>query len=120
MDINTYENDEKELEAEFEEFEEDFEIEKADYQVWIFGYNEDDQITDFEFSLFSSKNPDEAVAYAKHLVENEDVEMITELIDIPGDVAYLGVEVEEVVEVEGVETNQGSIYHGNILVKKEI
>lgn len=30
MDINTYENDEKELEAEFEEFEEDFEIEKAD------------------------------------------------------------------------------------------
>ena len=42
MDINTYENDEKELEAEFEEFEEDFEIEKADYQVWVFGYNEDD------------------------------------------------------------------------------
>jgi len=102
----------------FEEFEEDFEIEKADYQVWLFGYDEDDQITDFEFSLFSSKNPDEAVAYAKHLVENEDVEMITELTDIPKDVAYLGIEVEEVVDVEGIETNAGSIYHGNILIKK--
>lgn len=102
----------------FEPFEEDFDVEKADYQVWAFGYDEDDQITDFEFSLFSSKNPDEAVAYAKHLVENEDVEMITELTDIPEDVAYLGIEVEEVVDVEGIETNAGSIYHGNILIKK--
>ena len=114
MDINTYDNDEKE----FEEFEEDFEIERADYQVQAFGYDADDQITDFEFLLFSSKNPDEAVAYARHLVENEDAEMITELADIPNDVAYLGIEVEEAVEVEGVETNQGSIYSGNILVKK--
>lgn len=119
MDANTYENDEKELEAEFEPFEDDFEIEQADYQVWAFGYDADDQITDFEFSLFSSKNPDEAVAYAKHLVENEDAEMITELTDIPNDVAYLGIEVEEVVEVEGVETNQGSIYHGHIIIKKD-
>ena len=118
MDINTYDNNEKELEAEFEEFEEDFEIERADYQVWAFGYDADDQITDFEFSLFSSKNPDEAVAYARHLVENEDTEMITEFADIPNDVAYLGIEVEEAVEVEGIETNQGSIYHGNILIKK--
>ena len=118
MDINTYDNNEKELEAEFEEFEEDFEIERADYQVRAFGYDADDQITDFELLLFSSKNPDEAVAYARHLVEKEDAEMITELADIPNDVAYLGVEVEEVVEVEGVETNQGSIYRGNILIQK--
>ena len=118
MDINTYDNNEKELEAEFEEFEEDFEIEHADYQVWAFGYDADDQITDFELLLFSSKNPDEAVAYARHLVDNEDAEMITELADIPNNVAYLGIEVEEAVEVEGVETNQGSIYSGNILVKK--
>lgn len=118
MDINTYDNDEKELEAEFEAFEEDFEIERADYQVLAFGYDADDQITDFELLLFSSKNPDEAVAYARHLVENEDTEMITEITDIPNDVAYLDIEVEEAVEVEGVETNQGSIYSGNILVKK--
>lgn len=118
MDINTYDNNEKESEAEFEEFEEDFEIECADYQVWAFGYDADDQITDFELLLFSSKNPDEAVAYARHLVENEDAEMITELADIPNDVAYLGIEVEEAVEVEGVETNQGSIYRGNILIQK--
>ena len=118
MDINTYDNNEKELEAEFEEFEEEIEIEHDDYQVWVFGYDADDQITDFELLLFSSKNPDEAVAYARHLVENEDTEMITEITDIPNDVAYLGIEVEEAVEVEGIETNQGSIYHGNILIKK--
>ena len=118
MDINAYDNDEKELEAEFEEFEEDFEIERADYQAWAFGYDAYDRPTGFEFRLFSSDNPDEAVEYAERFVESESAETIAEFVDIPSDVAYLGVEVEEAVEVEGVETNQGSIYRGNILIQK--
>ena len=103
----------------FEPFEEDFEMGKPVFEVWAFGYNEDDQITDFDFTLFSSENPDEAVAYAKHVVENEDLDLITDLTDIPEDVAYLGIEVEEVVDVEGIDTNQGSIYHGHIIIKKD-
>ena len=107
------------LEAEFEEFEEDFNMEKADYQVWVFGYDADDQITDFEVLLFTSKDADTAVAYDKSIVEDEDVEVISDHADIPEDIAYLGIEVEEVVDVEGMETNAGSIYHGNILIKKD-
>lgn len=118
MYINAYDNNEKESEAEFEEFEEDFEIVKPSFEVWAFGYDAYDRPTGFEFRLFSSDNPDEAVEYAERFSESEDAEMITELADIPSDVAYLGVEVEEAVEVEGVETNQGSIYNGNILIQK--
>ena len=118
MDLNTYENNEKELDAEFEAFEEDFDLETGEFQVWAIGYDEDDMITDFEVCVFSSKDADEAVFFAKHLVEDEDLDSITDLATITDDVAYLGVEVEEVVEVEGVETNQGSIYHGHIIIKK--
>ena len=110
---------EKDLEkAYFEEFEEDFEVKPAEYQVWALGYDEEDMITDFEVCVFSSKDADEAVFFAKHLVEDEDLDSITDLATITDDVAYLGVEVEEVVEVDGEETNQGSIYHGHIIVKK--
>lgn len=118
MYINAYDNNEKESEAEFEEFEEDFEIAKLSFEVWAFGYDAYDRPTGFEFRLFSSDYPDEAVEYAERFVESESAETIAELVDIPSDVAYLGVEVEEVVEVEGVETNQGSIYNGNILIQK--
>ena len=114
MDINTYDNDEKE----FEEFEEDFEIERADYQVWAFGYDAYDRPTGLEFRLFSSDNPDEAVEYAERFVESESAETIAEFVDIPSDVAYLGIEVEEVVCVDGEKTDVGSIYRGNILIKE--
>lgn len=118
MDINAYDNNEKELETEFEEFEEDFEIAKPGFEVWAFGYDAYDRPTGFEFRLFVSDNPDEAVERAERFVESESAETIAEFVDIPSDVAYLGVEVEEAVEVEGVETNQGSIYRGNILIKE--
>ena len=118
MGINEYENGEKEPEAEFEALEEDFEIAKPSFEVWAFGYDAYDRPTGFEFRPFFSDNPDEAVECAERFVESESAETIAELVDIPSDVAYLGVEVEEVVEVEGVETNQGSIYNGNILIQK--
>lgn len=108
----------EEPEDNFEEFEEDFDLKTGEFQVWAIGYDEDDQITDFDFPLFSSKDADEAVAYAKTLVEDAEIEMITELTDIPEDVAYVEIEVEEVVEVEGIETNQGSIYHGRLIIKE--
>ena len=118
MGINEYENGEKEPEAEFEAFEEDFEIVKPSFEVWAFGYDAYDRPTGFEFRLSFSDNPDEAVEYAERFAESESAETIAEFVDIPSDVAYLGVEVEEAVEVEGVETNQGSIYNGNILIQK--
>ena len=47
MDINAYDNNEKEAEAEFEEFEEDFEIAKPSFEVWAFGYDAYDRLTGF-------------------------------------------------------------------------
>lgn len=111
----------KDNEKEFEEFEEDFEIIKPDFEVWAFGYDADDQITDFEILLCSSENPDQSVAWAKQIVEDRkflnDLLMINKT-KIPENVAYLSVEVEETVNVDGVATNAGSIYYENILIKK--
>ena len=87
-------------EEKFEEFEEDFEIIKPDFEVWAFGYDADDQITDFEVLLCSSENPDQSVAWAKQIVEDrkflDDLLMINKA-KIPENVAYLSVEVEETV-----------------------
>ena len=107
---------------EFEEFEEDFEIMKPDFEVWAFGYNKDDQITDFEVLLCSSEDPDQSVTWAKQMID--DRKFLDELLaitrtKIPENVAYLGIEVEETVNVEGVATNAGSIFYGNILIKKD-
>ena len=111
----------KEKEEKFEEFEEDFEIIKPDFEVWAFGYDADDQITDFEVLLCSSENPDQSVAWAKQIVEDrkflDDLLMINKT-KIPENVAYLSIEVEETVNVDGVATNAGSIYYENILIKK--
>lgn len=107
--------------AEFAEFEEDFDIMKPDFEVWAFGYDENDRITDFEVLLLSSENPDQSVAWAKQIVEDKDFLdrlLLANNVSIPEDVAYLGIEVEETVNVEGIATNAGSIYYGNILIKK--
>lgn len=121
MDINTYENDEKELEAEveeeaFEEFEEDFDAQKADYQVWVLGYDENDNITDFEEMVYSDPNPDNAVDYAKAFIK---IGMLDSL-KLPDDIAYVEVLVETVVEVDGYEVNVGNLFDDHVLIKKEI
>lgn len=108
-------------EEKFEEFEENFDLVKPDFEVWAFGYDEDDQITDFEVLLCSSEDPDQSVAWAKQIVEDRDSLdklLLANNVSVPEGIAYLGIEVEETVNVEGVATNAGSIYYGNILIKK--
>jgi len=98
---------------------EDFELVKPDFEVWALGYNKDNQITDFEVLLLSSESPDQAIAWAKKAVEDTDTLtrlLKTNNVTIPEDVTCLSIEVEETVNVDGVATNAGSIFHETILL----
>lgn len=85
---------------------EDFELKQPTYQVWLFRYNELDDITGDEFIQEFSKF-ESAKARADELAEDE-----TELNSYFNDsTAYVGIEVEEVVLLDnGWEENQGSLY----------
>jgi len=90
---------------------EDFELKQPTYQVWLFRYDELDNITGDEFIQEFSKF-ESAKARADELAEDE-----TELNSYFTDsTAYVGIEVEEVVLLEnGWEENQGSLYIVNKL-----
>ncbi len=110
-DINKYENDEKELDEEFG----DFEIFPAKYEVWLFNYDEDDNILDEDTLLFSFSDPDPAVAKAKELVDHPE-----ELARYAtSKTAYFGIEVETTVEYDdGYSENVGTLFQQFIIFKK--
>ncbi len=90
-----------------EDFDENTEVV---YEVWAFGYDENDEITDAELCMFNSTDPEEAVNYAK-TVELADV--IHEAGNGPcssNKVFRIAVEVETVVPVDDDLVNVGTIY----------
>ena len=84
----------------------DFEMKPAKYQIWLFRYDDLDNIFDDEF-VAEFDTPEEAIERAKELTDNEN-----ELNPYFNDsTAFLGVEVEEVVTFEnGYEENIGSLF----------
>jgi hypothetical protein len=90
-----------------EDFDENTEVV---YEVWAFGYDENDEITDAELCMFNSTDPEEAVNYAK-TVELADV--IYEAGNGPcssSKIFRIAVEVETVVPVDDDLVNVGTIY----------
>ena len=90
-----------------EDFDENTEVV---YEVWAFGYDENDEITDAELCMFNSTDPEEAVNYAK-TVELADV--IHEAGNGPcssNKVFRIAVEVETVVPIDDDLVNVGTIY----------
>jgi hypothetical protein len=104
---------EKDLAASFEEFEEDFEAKDAKYQLWLLGYDADQNITDFEFLVNESKDPVRMIAQAKQYIEERKYLNRS----FPQDVAYLEVIVETVVDVEGYEENVGTLFDEYVKIK---
>jgi len=102
------------MEEEFEAFEEDFEEKDASYQVWMLGYDADQNITDFSEKLFESMDPERAINFAKAYVTGCDIENKT----FPDNVEYVEVLVETVVEVEGYEENVGNLFDEFVEIKK--
>ena len=104
---------EKDLAASFEEFEEDFEAKDAKYQLWLLGYDEHDAITDFEFLVNESKDPERMIAQAKQYIDEQKYLNRT----FPQDVVTLEVLVETVVDVEGYEENVGTLFDEYVKIK---
>lgn len=75
---------------------EDFDLQNAKYQIWLLGYNKDQEITDFEVFINEYDDPDKAVKYAKLFLDEERYKTLI----VPEDVKYIECLVETVVEIE--------------------
>ena len=91
----------------------DFDAKAATYQVWVLGYDENENITDFEVMVNESKNAESMVEYATNYVEEERYENLK----FPNEVKYIEVLVETVVDLEDYDENVGTLFSKIIKIK---
>ena len=91
----------------------DFDAKDATYQVWVLGYDENENITDFEVMVNESKNAESMVEYAERYVEEERYGTMT----FPDEVKYIEVLVETVVDLEDYDENVGTLFSKIIKIK---
>ena len=84
----------------------DFDAKDATYQVWVLGYDENENITDFEVKINESKDAESMVEYAERYVEEERYGTMT----FPDEVKYIEVLVETVVDLEDYNENVGTLF----------
>ena len=91
----------------------DFDAKDATYQVWVLGYDENENITDFEVLVDESKDAENMVEYATNYVEEERYENLK----FPKEVKYIEVLVETIVDLEDYDENVGTLFSKIIKVK---
>ena len=91
----------------------DFNNKKKTYQVWVLGYDENENITDFEVMVNESKNAESMVEYATNYVEEERYENLK----FPDEVKYIEVLVETIVDLEDYDENVGTLFSKIIKIK---
>ena len=91
----------------------DFFAKDATYQVWVLGYDENENITDFEVMVDESKDAESMVDYAERYVEEERYGTMT----FPDEVKYIEVLVETVVDLEDYNENVGTLFSKIIKIK---
>ena len=91
----------------------DFEAKAATYQVWVLGYDENENITDFEVMIDESKDAESMVEYAERYVEEERYGTMT----FPDEVKYIEVLAETVVDLEDYSENVGTLFSKIIKIK---
>ena len=91
----------------------DFEAKDATYQVWVLGYDENENITDFDVMVNESKDAESMVEYAERYVEEERYGTMT----FPDEVKYIEVLVETVVDLEDYDENVGTLFSKIIKIK---
>ena len=91
----------------------DFFAKDATYQVWVLGYDENEDITDFEVMVDESKDAESMVEYAERYVEEERYGTMT----FPDEVKYIEVLVETVVDLEDYNENVGTLFSKIIKIK---
>ena len=91
----------------------DFNAKDATYQVWVLGYDENENITDFEAMVNESKDAESMVEYATNYVEEERYGTMA----FPDEVKYIEVLVETVVDLEDYDENVGTLFSKIIKIK---
>ena len=91
----------------------DFDAKDATYQVWVLGYDENENITDFEVMVSESKDAESMVEYAERYVEEERYGTT----EFPDEVKYIEVLVETVVDLEDYDENVGTLFSKIIKIK---
>ena len=91
----------------------DFFAKDATYQLWVLGYDENENITDFEVMVDESKDAESMVEYAERYVEEERYGTMT----FPDEVKYIEVLVETVVDLEDYNENVGTLFSKIIKIK---
>ena len=91
----------------------DFDAKDATYQVWVLGYDENENITDFEVMVNESKDAESMVEYAENYVEEERYGTMT----FPDEVKYIEVLVETVVDLADYDENVGTLFSKIIKIK---
>lgn len=91
----------------------DFDVKDATYQVWVLGYDENENITDFEVLVDESKDAESMVEYATNYVEEERYGTMT----FPDEVKYIEVIVETIVDLEDYNENVGTLFSKIIKIK---
>ena len=90
-----------------------FDAKDATYQVWVLGYDENENITDFEVMVNESKDAESMVEYATNYVEEERYGTMA----FPDEVKYIEVLVETVVDLEDYNENVGTLFSKIIKIK---
>ena len=91
----------------------DFDAKDATYQVWVLGYDENENITDFEVKINESKDAESMVEYATNYVEEERYGTMA----FPDEVKYIEVLVETVVDLEDYAENVGTLFSKIVKIK---
>ena len=91
----------------------DFDAKDAMYQLWVLGYDENENITDFEVMVSESKDAESMVEYATNYVEEERYGTMA----FPDEVKYIEVLVETVVDLEDYDENVGTLFSKIIKIK---
>ena len=88
----------------------DFDAKSAWYQVWLLGYDKDQNIVDWDCFIDESRDPDKMIERAKTFIAEKQYEGLA----IPEEVVYLEVLVETVVNIEGYDENIGTLFDETI------
>ena len=91
----------------------DFDAKDATYQVWVLGYDENENITNFEVMVNESKDAESMVEYAENYVEEERYGTMA----FPDEVKYIEVLVETVVDLEDYDENVGTLFSKLVKIK---
>ena len=90
-----------------------FDAKDATYQVWVLGYDENENITDFEVMIDESKDAESMVECATNYVEEERYGTMK----FPDEVKYIEVLVETVVDLKDYDENVGTLFSKIIKIK---